>query len=268
MSQTDQIENIMSKLQNYATIPNGIITAEEIEKAFRNYGLNPIEINKPISEHTRTEIFDMLLQKMNDGKCTSSLGFIDDGWNFFETNYPRDGRIPNFYWKVYIPIKAEHYGFAAKNVISVLCNNGSVSSCKLSGTMRSDSMIVNLENADDVTKLNEYLDTIPSLKSCLGNHQPFIPDWNGIGVIRGNDVKTSYTERLSGYLAHYINVCKQQNRLDLINAESFLESMKNALANGMVQRPDEIQQIVEHIDIILNDKDYVQYDDPESQHKL
>lgn len=127
--------------------------------------------------------------------------------------------------------------------------------------MRSDSMIINLENADDVTKLNEYLDTIPSLKACLGSHQPFIPDWNGIGVIRGSDTKTSYTERLSGYLAHYVNVCKQQNRLDLITAEAFLESMKNALANEMVEKPDEIQQIVEHMDIIINDKDYVQYDD-------
>lgn len=123
MNQKEELNRIMLKLQNYAKIPNGIITAEEIEKAFRNYRLNSDEINQPISEHTRTEIFNMLLQKMNNGKCTSSLGFIDDGWNFFETNYPRDGKIPSFYWKVYIPIKREHFGFLAKNVIAFLCDN-------------------------------------------------------------------------------------------------------------------------------------------------
>ena len=204
---------------------------------------------------------------MDERKCTSTLsaGF-QDNWNFFDTNYIKSEQIPNFEWKVYIPIRAEHYGFVVKNIIAFLCDNGIVSSSKISGTMRSDSMIVNLLNPDDVTRLNKYIDTNPSLKSCIGIHQPFIPDFNGIGVIHGYDVESSYTERLSSYLAHYISVCKQQNRLDLITPLAFLESMKNALSNGMVQKPNEIQQIIEHMDIIINGKDYVEQETESKSH--
>lgn len=260
MNQIEKINDIMHKLQNYAKIPNGLITAKEIEKAFRNYGLTQDILGKPISEQARIEIIDMLFNKMDEGKCTTSLGAgFQDNWNFFDTNYSKNEQTPNFEWKVYIPIKSEHYGFAIKNIIAFLCNNNIVSSGKISGTMRSDSMIINLVNSEDVTKLNEYLDNYIPLKSCLGDHQPFIPDWNGIGVIHGHDSETSYTERLSGYLAHYVNVCKQQKRFDLITAPAFLESMKNAMANGMVQKPDEIEQIIEHMDIIINGKDYIQH---------
>lgn len=270
MSQIDQIKVIMSKLQNYAKIPNGIITPNEIEKAFRNYGLNSNMINKPLNHKDRRDIIDMLYSKMDERKCTSTLGFgFQEGWNFFETNYNKSEQTPNFQWKVYIPIKSEHYGFLVKNIISFLCDNGIVSLSKVSGTMRSDSLIINLVDPDDVTRLNEYIDKIPSLKSCIGLHQPFIPDFNGIGVLHGFDTETSYTERLSRYLAHYINVCKQQNRLDLITAEDFLKNMKNSLNKGMVQKPNEIQQIIEHMDVIMYNKDYVQHEfENKPHHKL
>ncbi len=267
MSQGEQIKYVMTKLQNYAKIPNGIITAEAVEKAFRNYGFSPNMIGQTINEQSRVEIINMLFRKMDERKCTTSLGAgFQEDWNFFDTNYSKYEQAPQFEWKVYIPIKPEHYGFVVKNIIAFLCDNGIISSGKISGTIRSDSMIVNLQNPENVTSLNEYLDRNPSLKSCLGNHQPSIPDWNGIGVIHGHDSKTSYTGRLSAYLTHYINVCKQQNRFDLITAEAFLESMRNALDNGLVQRPNEIQQIIEHMDIIINGKDYVQHNEEGKTH--
>lgn len=271
MNQIEKINDVMLKLQNYAKIPNGLITAKEIEKAFRNYSLTQDMIDKTISEQSRVEIIDMLFSKIDERKCTTSLGAgFQDNWNFFDTNYSKNEQSPNFDWKVYIPIKSEHYGFVVKNIIAFLCDNNIVSSGKISGTMRSDSMIINLVDPEDVTKLNEYLDRNVSIKSCLGEHQPFIPDWNGIGVIHGYDSETSYTERLSRYLAHYINICKQQKRFDLITAQAFLESMKNAMNNGMVQNPNEIEQIIEHMHIIMYGQDYIQHNEieNESHHKL
>jgi len=261
MNQIEEINKVMLKLQNYAKIPNSIITANEIEMAFRNYNMSQNIAGQSISESERTQIIDILFKKMDEKKCTSSLYYgFQEGWNFFNTNYSKNDENPSFTWKVYIPIKQEYYGFAVKNIISFLCDNGIVSSNKFSSVMRSDSMIVNLTNEDDVTALNQYIDKTPSLKACLGVHQPFIPDWNGIGVLHGYDEQSSYTGRLSKYLERYVNSCKQQNCYDLINANSFLESMRDALNSGRVERPEEIKQIIEHMDVIMNGQDYLRYD--------
>ena len=261
MSQKEELIAIMEKLQNYLRSHSDFVTTEEINDSFREYGLDADEKNKPISDSSKKEIYSMLEQKRSERKCYSRYEPFNEGWNFFWTN--NSGEKRNYQWKVYIPIKSEHYGFAVKNVIAFLSDNGIVSECKVSGSMRSDSLIVNLENEEDVTKLNQYIDSNPSIKACLGTHQPFIPDFNGIGVVHGYDNQTSYTERLSSYLAHFVDVCKEQNRLDLITAEGFLESMRNALNNGMVQKPEEIQQIIEHMDIIMNGKIFIPHDSEE-----
>lgn len=259
MSQKEELIAMMEELQNYLRSHSDFVTTEEIYDSFREYGLGDNEKNKPISDSSKKEIYSMLEQKCSERKCSFGYEPLNEGWNFFRTNN-NSGGSPNYQWKVYIPIKLEHYGFTVKNVIAFLSDNGIVSECKVSGSMRSDSLVVNLENEEDVTKLNQYIDSNPSIKTCLGAHQPFIPDFNGIGVVHGYDSQTSYTERLSSYLAHYVDVCKEQNRLDLITAEGFLESMRNALNNGMVQKPEEIQQIIEHMDIIMNGKSFIPHD--------
>jgi len=259
MSQKDELIAVMLEIQNYLRNHDGYVTTEEIYASFREYGLNENEKNKPINDIAKKEIYNMLEQKTGERKCSYGYVPLNDGWNFFHTNNNSGGK-QDYQWKVYIPIKMEHYGFMVKNIITFLADNGITSECKVSGSMRSDSLVVNLENEDDVTRVNQYIDSNPSLKKCLGVHHPFIPDFNGIGVVHGHDEKTSYTERLSSYLAHYVDICKEQNRLDLITAESFLESMRNALNNGMVQKPNEIKQIIEHMDIVMNGKSYIHHD--------
>ena len=267
MSQKEELIAMMLEIQNYLKSHDVYVTTEEIYDSFREYGLNENEKNKPIDDIAKKQIYNMLEEKTSERKCSFSHEPLNDGWNFFHTNC-NSGGTQNYQWKVYIPIKMEHYGFVVKNIIAFLSDNGIISECKVSGSMRSDSLVINLTNPDDVTKLNDYIDEIPSIKACLGSHQPFIPDFNGIGVVHGHDVKTSYTGRLSSYLAHYVDVCKEQNRLDLITAESFLESMKNAINNNMVQRPQEIAQIIEHMDIIMNGADYISNDSQKQESYL
>ena len=121
-------------------------------------------------------------------------------------------------------------------------------------------MVINLENEEDVTKLNGYISKNKVVNSCLGVHQPFIPDFDGIGVVHTFDDDTSYTERLSNYLTKFLNYCKAQNRLDWISVDGFLASMQNSLNNNMVQYPEEIKQIIEHMNVILNDASYIPYE--------
>ena len=267
MSQREELIALMLDIRNYMGSHDVYVTTEEIYDSFKEYGLDDNEKNKTISDSSKNEIYKMLEQKSSESKCSFGYEPLNEGWNFFHTNN-NSGGTPNYQWKVYIPIKLEHYGFVVKNVIAFLSDNGIVSECKVSGSMRSDSLVVNLENEEDVTKLNQYIDSNPSIKACLGAHQPFIPDFNGIGVVHGYDSQTSYTERLSSYLAHYVDVCKEQKRLDLITAEGFLESMRDALNNGMVQKPKEIRQIIEHMDIIMNGKNFILNDSEEIKPKI
>ena len=152
MSQKEELIAMMEELQNYLRSHSVFVTTEEIYDSFREYGLDSDEKNKLISDSSKKEIYSMLEQKRSERKCYSLYEPINEGWNFFWTN--NSGEKRNYQWKVYIPIKSEHYGFVVKNVIAFLSDNGIVSECKVSGSMRSDSLVVNLENEEDVTKLN------------------------------------------------------------------------------------------------------------------
>lgn len=260
LNQKERINEVMSRLQDYAKIPNGIFTSNEIYRAFKDYGITSNLAGKPLEEETKQQILLKLNQKENEGKCWIGSGSLSDEWQFFDTNIPRDGRKPNYEWKVYIPINPAYYGFVAPAVINFLCDNGIVSHSKISGSIRSDSMVINLENEEDVTKLNVYISKNKVVSSCLGVHQPFIPDFDGIGVVHTFDDDTSYTERLSNYLTKFLNYCKAQNRLDWISVDGFLASMQNSLNNNMVQHPEEIKQIIEHMNVILNDASYIPHE--------
>lgn len=260
MNQKEELIQIMLEIQNYLRHNNVNINAEEIYDSFRDYGLSEKEKNQPIPEAAKNDIRNILMRKADEGKCHYSGNPIDDiSWNPFRTNYPNDGRNPDFQWKVYIPIKMEGYGFAARSIISFLCDNGIVSASKISGRMRSDSLVVNLTDENDVVKLCKYINDCRPIKDSLGAHHPFIPDCNGIGVIHGQDIKSSYTERLSSYLTLYVDTCREQNRLDYINANDFLHNLKVAMKTGNVKKPDEIQQIIDNMDIILNDKQIIDF---------
>lgn len=251
MNQKEELNNIMLQIQSYSRSHNGDITPRELYDSFQEYGISKSQKDEPISDNDKKQIWDMLNEKRDDKTCFFADQPVTEGWNFFITNL-RYGGNPNYKWKVYIPIKYEHYGFVVKNVISFLADNGIISNCKFSGSMRSDSMIVCLENEDDVTKLNLFLDGHPSFKACLGTHNPFIPDFNGIGVAHTYDYDSSYTQRLSYYLAKYVNTRRSQRRFDLITAEDFLTTMKESLSAGMVRKPQEIEQLIEHMDVIMN----------------
>lgn len=266
MNQKEQINQIMQKLAQYANIPNALITSDSIYTAFRNYGLPQNNINKKINENDLRQIYEMLELKTSEKKASFGYEPLNEGWNFFHTNTNNGGNF-DYQWKVYIPLSDEHYGFAVKNIISFLADNGIVSECKVSGTMRSDSIIVNLTSPSDVTLLNEYIDRNPSLKNCLASHNPFIPDFNGIGVLHGNDINTSFTERLSYYLCTFINTCKQMNRLDCITIDGFYSTLKNSINTGNVQNLQEAEQIIEHLDVILNGFDYVEKNNRQGIHK-
>lgn len=260
LSQKETINEVMSKLQGYAKIPNGLLTNKEIYKAFKNYGIASNLAGEQLADEIKQQILNELNQKENEGKCWIGSGSLNEEWQFFDTNIPKDGRKPNYEWKVYIPINPAYYGFVAPAIINFLCDNGIVSNSKISGSIRSDSMVINLENEEDVTKLNDYINKNKVVSSCLGVHQPFIPDFDGIGVVHTYDDDTSYTERLSDYLTKFLNYCKTQNRFDWISIDGFLSAMQNSLDNNMAQYPEEIKQIIEHMNVILNGANYISHD--------
>lgn len=258
MNQKEELDQVMQTLAQFASI-NGGITSDNIYIFLKNYGLDFKNVDKRIEANDLEQIYNILEQKSSERKVDFVLAPLDEGWNFFSTNMNHGGKF-DFQWKVYIPLLSEHYGFAVKNIISFLANNGFISECLFSGTMRSATMIVNLTDPDDVTLLNKFIDGNIYLKGCLGKHQPFVPDFNGIGVLRGYDNDTSFTQRVANYLSAFINACQQAQRLDLVTIDEFYKSLKYSLKCGSLSEPSAAKQVIGHLDVILNGLDYV-YDD-------
>ena len=263
-SQIRDMNSIMAKLKEYAKDPQGIFTMESIYNAFKNYGINPKIAGNRIDIVMQNQIMNALNKNEKAGKLNISEGSLKEPWQSFYTNRPRDGRMPEYQWKVYIPIKPSNYSYTATSIIDFLCDNGIVSNSKISGQIRSDSMIINLENYNDVLKLNEYIEQNGALKTSLSTHHPFMTDLNGIGVVHTYDsVNDSFTERLSEYLATFLNYCKQQNRLDWISLDGFVISLQNSLKNGNVKDPESVKQIIENLSSVINPD--ISYDNIEEQ---
>lgn len=266
MNQIEQLNDIMAKFREYAKDKNGVFTSKSIYDAFIGYGINPNLVKTFLDDDSKKQIFSKLIEKEDAGNRSLSGGSSHEEWIGFYTNTPRDGLVPKPQWKVYIPINPAYYSLVSTSIIEFLCENGIFSNSKLSFQIRSDSMIVNLSDEDDVTRLNDYIDKNKVLKSCLGTHHPFIPDFNGIGVVHTYDTEDSYTERLSECLAKFLNYCKQHDRLDWISVEDFLISLKNSLDNGVANNPNEIMQIIEHMNVILYGSDFVFHQTENIQH--
>ena len=76
LNQKERINEVMSRLQDYAKIPNGIFTSNEIYRAFKDYGITSNLAGKPLEEETKQQILFKLNQKENEGKCWIGSGSL------------------------------------------------------------------------------------------------------------------------------------------------------------------------------------------------
>lgn len=147
---------------------------------------------------------------------------------------------------MYIPIKPEFIGSFSRQIIKFLIDEKIISDCKVANTYRSDSLIINVLSEQDAQKIVDFI-MDSGLKEALGIHHPFIPDYEGIGVIGGHDKENSYTGRISDALFKFVSECKRHNQYNMINFDTFLLTLEESLKAGRVSNYLSIEQIIKNL---------------------
>ena len=135
-----------------------------------------------------------------------------------------DSKSSDFY-KMYISFDKEHIIPATKLIFDFVRNNGMRSASKLSERLRSDSIVLRIENEDDVVKLLNFINNNDYLVRNARVANPFIFRMGKVGL--AYDANLSYNETVSEVLYNYFYIKRLTNSLDSVSYEDFASYAKS-----------------------------------------
>lgn len=263
-SQIAEINDYFRELKQFIQ-EEGItnLPADFFYESFKNYYVPDATQNKLINNSTYQQILSTLYDYHSDNFHSSFVvnsPAYGDAWQVFRTIPKNSSPLINKRFKVYLNIKPDQHGNFASSVIKFLIDNKILSISKTANSYRSDSMVLNLTNSDDAQRIINFVYE-KGLQNFMGKHQPFIPDYYGIGIVDGFDEeKASYSETIAQYLTKFTNECIRQKRMDVMDFDGFYNSLESAYENGKTSNSKEAKQILSNLKNIKekeNDLDIV-----------
>ena len=148
------------------------------------YGLAESDKSKNIKNEG---YFDYFISRISSTfKHTSA--FCDEKWKNFCQFENINKKEPKSYIKIYIPIKYSHVLKSTIKIFNFLDSNNIFHRSKISDAIRSDNIVVRLENDDydSLKKLLNFMENDNYIKQGLNKCNPFVPtNWSksGIGIL-------------------------------------------------------------------------------------
>ncbi len=160
---------------------------------------------------------------------------IDEHFTGWESRYMYDNRINTFkipkrafLWftngkiygneiKLYIPLDYNHIKEGANQLFDFIASTGIEHESKISDKIRNDDLVVRVNNLKDAETIIDYINSNQYIKEGLMKTNPFLPNWNGVGITMDNNY--SYNSTVSELISNFIETLKRYNRLDLLTVE-------------------------------------------------
>lgn len=163
-----------------------------------------------------------------------------------KTKLPADG----IKFKLYLTVFDDDYALVAKGLTNIILRNNIVCDVRIAKTKRNDSVIIGLTNAIDANFLKNAIND-DLIKTKLGIHNPFIPDYSGIGCIKkiNADVTSEeeYLEKLSILIDLYMIKLRDTNTLPNASLNNFLICMRNQILHYNCEHKDLINEVVNNL---------------------
>lgn len=154
--------------------------------------------------------------------------------NVFQTNNPnflyfKKGRISKNEIKLYIPLKLGYLEQGANQIFDFISGQSMEHESKIAVIIRNDNLVVRVNSLEDAEKIVNFVNSNLYLMNSLANVNPFLPNWNGIGVAMDNN--QSYNTIVSDVISQYLNELKINNDLDSFTVEGLNTFVKNIINN-------------------------------------
>ena len=130
-----------------------------------------------------------------------------------------NGRIRGNEIKIYIPLDINHLKEGAYQLFNFIASTGMEHQSKIADRIRSDNVVIRVNNLDDANKIINYVENNDYIKKGMLQINPFLPNYNGIGLTMDNNY--SYNSNVADLICDFINELKKRNNLNACNVDNF-----------------------------------------------
>ena len=202
----------------------------ELQQQFLDFVKN-LSLWNPEKTITSKMIYSNLIRFNIENSGINVVGYYE-GWknryqnnpniNVFQTNnvdflYFKKGRLSGNEIKLYIPLKLEYLEQGANQIFDFISDQGIAHQSKIAVIIRNDNLVVRVNSLEDAQKIVNFVSSNLYLMNGLANVNPFLPNWNGIGVAMDNN--ESYNSVISEVISEYLYELKKNNDLENFTVE-------------------------------------------------
>ena len=143
---------------------------------------------------------------------------------------------------VYVPLDHNHIENGVHILIDYLTQNNITYIAKVNKKIRSDDIVITLDNQKDLEKICEFIEETPFIQEGLIKPNPFIFNYKNLAISTGNTL--SYNAILSLYINSYIETRKNEKNIDQISNQDFIQFLNNYYNQNFINKynTDEIVQ--------------------------
>ena len=211
-----------------------------LQQQFLNY-IKELSIYNPSKMITSNFVYSNLV-RFNINNPGMNVGRYYNNWkkryqnnpniNVVQTNntsflYFKKGRLSGNEIKLYIPLKFDYLEQGANQIFDFISNQKIEHESKIAVKIRNDNLVVRVNSLEDAQKIVNFVSSNLYLMNGLANINPFLPNWNGIGVAMDN--KYSYNSIVSEVVCDFFNELKINNSLEKFTVEELNKFIKNKI---------------------------------------
>lgn len=226
-NQLNEINNVIRFMIDYLNNnQDARITKEMIFDYLINYNVDPKYASKIVEGKNIITILKALDYNTKDFKAEYSISRMYDEHQEFrivKKYLNTNNNYQDFKYQIILGIDHDKYAKTVCKLIYYLINNNINAIGKISYTYRSDSLIINLVNTNDLKSVVNYINH--SLNDSLIYPNPFIPRYSKVGIIvnHNNETDYNYTQNIAKYLEKYLSYINSSDLLDKASANHFAQ---------------------------------------------
>lgn len=177
-----------------------------------------------------------------------------------------NGKIKGNEIKIYVPMDYLHIQEGANQLFDFIASTNIEHQSKIASIVRNDNVVLRVNSMEDAKKIVDFVSNNEYIKDGLISINPFLPNYNGIGMTMDNNY--TYNGTISDIIANFITKLRNENRLNLATVENLNMFIKEQKANirdldlkdiyelldKITSKEFDFQQFLDHADNKLIDK--------------
>lgn len=206
----------------------------------------------PITNRNQQHIVKALTYSQDHWRC----GYVDTSftknvtWKAFTTYDEAHPATVFPRGTMYLSIKQAQLGGVFDSIIRFLIDHQIPVIGKVSMIHQNITLILSFGSGEDATQVRNFIWRYWNLQ--LLPHDPFIPDYHGIGLVVGEEIH--YQEEVTKLLVTFGNACRNSNHAEFITLEQFYKTLTRSYRKNMVEEPYIVNQILQSLDVIMREQ--------------